>query len=638
MQTDDHFKQRNQYFTTPALKALMQQLHHLAFFGDGVSLVEGDSGSGKSVMVDELAKLFDGVSEFFSLTIPPDAELGESMGEIGAALGLLNDNALTVGEVLAQLRHYSQSLVQDKKLSVICIDDAHHLDDQAVGALLSLLQGREENNYGLHFIFFAQSGLVDQIDALHIIDVPVYDFAMPELSVEELERFVNAVAPSKLQADAKTFAKLHTLSSGNPGKVLKLIGEPDKVEQPAMSPQVSEASAQFKDQFTQAVNRQEEAVTEAAAPLRSLEPPIFAADDEVENRQSDYTDDDFHIDNTLNDDADDFAEDHVHLSRDYHEDLLDDDVATSKDSVQSASRRDDSTALAGSVALGPYIDKAKALMDKLVSLPVTHLAAISLLTAILLWSVFFTGGDEAPKSVVATVPLPTLNAQGGERGAGLEDGTRILQLGEREQQNSVEDDQGFPPTEPGSIEGAYSGGEPSDQNALASSTETRQARNEALSTRQTSVAEPINTPQIVATVAPKPVVSTPSTAELPERESAVAAPIARANKMGKPTSDEQYLLEQSDEAFTLQVLAASKHDSLTRYIARQPNKSDLHMYRGTREGKSWYVVVANVYPSKEAAVKARNKLPQEQVNAGPWPRKLSSIQEEIKTYLKKHPE
>ena len=78
------------------------------------------------------------------------------------------------------------------------------------------------------------------------------------------------------------------------------------------------------------------------------------------------------------------------------------------------------------------------------------------------------------------------------------------------------------------------------------------------------------------------------------------------------------------------MLAASQIESLQNYVARQKNKEQLYIYQGLRKGKRWYMVVLAPYASKNEAASAIKSLPEKQVKAGPWPKKISSVQSEIK--------
>ena len=59
--------------------------------------------------------------------------------------------------------------------------------------------------------------------------------------------------------------------------------------------------------------------------------------------------------------------------------------------------------------------------------------------------------------------------------------------------------------------------------------------------------------------------------------------------------------------------------------------NNLYIYQGLRKGKRWYMVVLAPYTSKDEATSALKLLPEKQAKAGPWPKKISSVQSEIKT-------
>src|SRR5690606_30999971 len=89
-------------------------------------------------------------------------------------------------------------------------------------ALLSLLQGKGEDNYGLHLILFSEDGLVERIDALQIIDVPVYDFTMPAMSPSELHDFLLQHTPLE-DIKKNKLQQIWSSTKGNPGQALKIF-------------------------------------------------------------------------------------------------------------------------------------------------------------------------------------------------------------------------------------------------------------------------------------------------------------------------------------------------------------------------------------------------------------------------------
>lgn len=103
----------------------------------------------------------------------------------------------------------------------------------------------------------------------------------------------------------------------------------------------------------------------------------------------------------------------------------------------------------------------------------------------------------------------------------------------------------------------------------------------------------------------------------------------------KPTTTdwsaaETSLLSWSDSDYTLQVLGAASLPGVHRFIGSQSNQSDLRWYQVQRQGKPWYVVVAGRYSSRSAAKQAITQLPVTQRKAGPWPRSMAEVKQQIR--------
>ena len=83
----------------------------------------------------------------------------------------------------------------------------------------------------------------------------------------------------------------------------------------------------------------------------------------------------------------------------------------------------------------------------------------------------------------------------------------------------------------------------------------------------------------------------------------------------------------------LQLVAASKRDSLLGYMSIQPNKESMRLYRRVKkDGGHWYIVVLGAYNSKQDAQAAIKSLPKQQRDAGPWPRPMSLVKMEIEEF------
>ena len=95
---------------------------------------------------------------------------------------------------------------------------------------------------------------------------------------------------------------------------------------------------------------------------------------------------------------------------------------------------------------------------------------------------------------------------------------------------------------------------------------------------------------------------------------------------------EQVVMQWPDASYTLQLIGAVQDASLIAYIDAQPNASSLLLVSLTRNNKPWYVVVVGVYKSVQLARQAIQDLPQNQVNAGPWPKKISDLKQDMRSF------
>lgn len=101
------------------------------------------------------------------------------------------------------------------------------------------------------------------------------------------------------------------------------------------------------------------------------------------------------------------------------------------------------------------------------------------------------------------------------------------------------------------------------------------------------------------------------------------------------SSNEQSVLAWPDGAFTLQLIGAGQKKSVERYIASQPNASKLLLVSLLRNGKPWYVVVTGVYKTTQLARRAVQSLPQNQVDSGPWPKKVSDLKRDMRLFRRR---
>ena len=153
-------------FTTSAIEKLLEQVAHAAQFTGGIQVVEGPHASGKSTLAKQLCdKHLSHAALLGFIHISAGLDVHSVLLASAQALGLPAKEAHLPGELMASLRSLAQSLQVQSQVSVLVIDDAHRLDQQALGALVSLLQGGGESVFGLHLVLWSEPGLVERRDA-----------------------------------------------------------------------------------------------------------------------------------------------------------------------------------------------------------------------------------------------------------------------------------------------------------------------------------------------------------------------------------------------------------------------------------------------------------------------------------------
>jgi DamX protein len=111
-------------------------------------------------------------------------------------------------------------------------------------------------------------------------------------------------------------------------------------------------------------------------------------------------------------------------------------------------------------------------------------------------------------------------------------------------------------------------------------------------------------------------------------EPAVAA--TKTVSVAKPGS-EAWLLRQNPSAFTLQLIGVQDEAGVSRFLERYKLPGQTAYFRTSRQGKPWFPVLYGVFPNRDAAVAAKDRLPESLKRSGVWPRSLESVQKEIQS-------
>jgi len=98
-------------------------------------------------------------------------------------------------------------------------------------------------------------------------------------------------------------------------------------------------------------------------------------------------------------------------------------------------------------------------------------------------------------------------------------------------------------------------------------------------------------------------------------------------------AQERTILSWKPSDYTIQLLGVSNEKAARDFVAGQPNKNELLVFRSKRQGRDWFVVITGRYSSSAQARQAIARLPDAQRDAAPWPRDLKTIHNEIKSAL-----
>lgn len=92
---------------------------------------------------------------------------------------------------------------------------------------------------------------------------------------------------------------------------------------------------------------------------------------------------------------------------------------------------------------------------------------------------------------------------------------------------------------------------------------------------------------------------------------------------------EKRLLAYPAHAYVLQLMASAAPEVLLNFVASQPNRDHLLVYRARRNGKLLHILVEGFYADKSAATAAIANLPPAQRKSGPWPKRIEQIHQDI---------
>lgn len=155
--------------------------------------------------------------------------------------------------------------------------------------------------------------------------------------------------------------------------------------------------------------------------------------------------------------------------------------------------------------------------------------------------------------------------------------------------------------------------------------------NSASEKSQTSQASSVakTTAAVVTAEDSKPVYKEPVNTEpvpKPSAKPAVTEKVISTSAIGQ----DRQILNWKPSEYTIQLLGVSNYKAALDYVAAQANKKELLIFKSKRQGKDWFVVITGRFATNAQARQAIAQLPSAQRDAGPWPRDIKMIQQEIR--------
>ena len=153
---------------------------------------------------------------------------------------------------------------------------------------------------------------------------------------------------------------------------------------------------------------------------------------------------------------------------------------------------------------------------------------------------------------------------------------------------------------------------------------------------------PIKTeqPEKEKTVSPEPTISAPlkidsqpKTSLQQEAKPMPETPVPVIAKTAtREIRREKWLLSQDAASYTIQIIGVSYEKSMLNFINKNQllKQNEIAYYESTFNDKPWYQLLYGIYPTKQDARLAAEKLPEDiRQKTGPWIRRLSGVQQTI---------
>lgn len=136
--TSDPFRlmpDANELYMHPSFKKALSYMQYALYKGEGIVLVTGQSGIGKTALVSKVLREQADYELIFTLIDCAHFNGVDLLAQFAASCGLRGDENATLSGLYSQLNSHLRTVRQQGKRSVLLLDEAHLLQDDALEAI-----------------------------------------------------------------------------------------------------------------------------------------------------------------------------------------------------------------------------------------------------------------------------------------------------------------------------------------------------------------------------------------------------------------------------------------------------------------------------------------------------------------------
>ena len=214
------------FFATSGCEKLLADLEHGPGRGKGVTLVLGEAGTGKTILIRTLAQRLHASDHLVVLTCPQKREM-DFVRETCKGFGVTLPSPYNHGDALAALQSHLADIAAVNHRSLLVIDQAENLNTVAMGQLAALADLRNDEGDVLGITLVGRPrfrSLVNEGEFEPLSRQVVSEHTMRALTLAETVNYIQhrlrcAAAAEVELFDENAVALIHAISGGRPRSI-----------------------------------------------------------------------------------------------------------------------------------------------------------------------------------------------------------------------------------------------------------------------------------------------------------------------------------------------------------------------------------------------------------------------------------